>query len=92
VPLCRKKAELRDSHFISQAAYKRVRGQGKNQQRFATNGENTFFRYCYQEAQKFRLLEMLQGLSPLLDNDRWAVYALPVAELRRPPAGRLTRS
>jgi hypothetical protein len=28
--LCRKRSELRDSHFIPQAAYKRVRGEGKN--------------------------------------------------------------
>ena len=28
--LCQNDAELRDSHFIPQAAYKRVRGQGVN--------------------------------------------------------------
>ncbi len=107
--LCRENAELRDSHFIPQAAYKRVRGDGKNphplvvqadkasqtsdqirahllcckcEQRLATNGENMFFRYCYQGFQKFRLLEILQARNPLLDNDRWAAYALSESEHR----------
>jgi hypothetical protein len=107
--LCRKQSELRDSHFIPQAAYKRVRGDGKNphplvvqtdkafqtadqirahllcsdcEQRFAKNGENTFFRYCYRGPGEFKLLEVLHALNPLLDDDRWAVYALPESEHR----------
>jgi hypothetical protein len=107
--LCRQQSELQDSHFIPQAAYKRVRGEGKNphplvvetekafqtadqirahllcsdcEQRFAKSGESTFFRYCYRRPEEFKLLEILLALNPLLDDERWAVYALPESEHR----------
>jgi hypothetical protein len=47
------------------------------EQRLAKNGENAFFRYCYRGPEKFKLLDALHALNPLLDDDRWAVYALP---------------
>jgi hypothetical protein len=107
--LCRNEAELQDSHFIPKAAYKRVRGEGKNphplvvqtdkafqtadqirahllcsdcEQRLSKNGEDTFFQYCYQGKEKFKLLEMLHELNPVVNNDQYAIYVLPKSDHR----------
>ena len=105
--LCLNEADLQDSHFIPQAAYKRVRGEGKNphpiviqsgravqsaaqtrthllchdcEQRFSKNGEDAFFRNCYRGPGKFRLLQILQGQNPVLENERFAAYTVPESE------------
>lgn len=105
--LCLREAELRDSHFIPQAAYKRVRGEGKNpnpivvqdgkavqtsaqtrahllchdcEQRLSKNGEHAFFLNCYRGPGKFRLLQVLKEQKPLLEDDRFAAYAVPESE------------
>ena len=105
--LCLNVTKLQHSHFISQAAYKRLRGDGKNphpllsdgrtviqtamqvrahllcydcEQRFANNGENTFFRYCYQNSRRFPLLTLLRRLKPVSEEDRFAIHAVPQSQ------------
>jgi hypothetical protein len=105
--LCLNEAGLQNSHFIPQAAYKRVRGEGKNpnpivvqdgktiqtsaqtrahllchdcEQRLSKNGEHTFFLNCYRGPGKFRLLQVLKEQKPLLEDDRFAAYAVPESE------------
>jgi hypothetical protein len=105
--LCLNQAELQDSHFIPQAAYKRLRGEGKNphpfvndgrkaiqtaaqtrahllchdcEQRLCKQGEDAFFRYCYHEPGKFKLLNVLREQKPMVENERWAAYVVPDSE------------
>lgn len=105
--LCLTVAELQDSHFIPQAAYKLVRGAGKNphplhvqkdkvvqtsaqlrghllchecEQRLHRNGEDAFFKYCYRGPGNFRLLDVLRQQAPLIENERTAIYAVPISE------------
>src|SRR5215831_8095374 len=102
--LCLQHAKLHDSHFIPQAAYRLIRGQGPNpnpfvndgrkavqtsaqtrahllcydcEQRLSRNGEDTFFRYCYRGAAKFKLLHEIRQESPLIEDEHFAAFAIP---------------
>lgn len=48
--------------------------------RFSNNGENAFYRNCYRGSGKFRLLQVLRALKSMLEDERFAVYALPESE------------
>jgi hypothetical protein len=105
--LCLNQGELQNSHFIPQAAYKLVRGDGKNpnplvvqadkvvqtsaqtrahllchacEERLSKNGENAFFRNCYRGPGKFKLLQILRSQNPMLEDEKFAVYALSETE------------
>src|SRR5262245_59722113 len=50
------------------------------EQRLCKYGEDAFFRNCYRGPGKSRLLDVLRRSRPLLEDDRFAVHAVPETE------------